>query len=196
MTATLLTDFGLDELCEQHQGFLPPEIAGFDRYDLGNPFLHDAQLGSTRHRLQRDGRLHDAREVRVVELVRIADPFVRYEFEILAAERVALLRGEIRERHPERAANRGIQVLDRAREAVRRKPLGHRIGIQESPVDALRRGPQDAVKTNSAGGHDARSPWSFNAVRINIETAGAVRQQGSRRWGRSRAARPGSMPVI
>src|SRR5512139_3333619 len=138
MTAALLTDFGLDEFCEQHEGFLPPEIAGFDRYDLGDPFLHDAQLGSTRHLLQRNRRLHDAREVRVVELVRIADPFVRDEFEILAAKRVALFRGEIREGHPERAANRGIQVLNRAREAVRRKPLGYRIRIQESAIDTLR----------------------------------------------------------
>jgi hypothetical protein len=82
------------------------------------------------------------------------------EFKILAAKRVTLLRREVRERHPERAAKLGVQVVDRARETVRRKPLDHRIRIQESAIDTLRRGPQYAVKTNSTSSHDARAPFS------------------------------------
>jgi hypothetical protein len=58
-----------------------------------------------------------------------SNSLVRDEFKILAAKRVALFRSEVREGHPERAANRGIQEVNPARETVRRKPLGHRIRI-------------------------------------------------------------------
>jgi hypothetical protein len=34
-----------------------------------------------------------------------------------------------------------------ARESVRRQPLGHRVGVQEGPIDSLGRRPQDSVKT-------------------------------------------------
>ena len=36
----------LDELRQQRERFLPPQVAGFGRDDLRYPFLHDVQLGT------------------------------------------------------------------------------------------------------------------------------------------------------
>jgi hypothetical protein len=75
----------------------------------------------------------------IVELVGVANPLARDELQILAAECVALLRRKVRKGHPERAADHGVEVVDLARETVRRKPLDQRIGAQESAIDALGR---------------------------------------------------------
>jgi hypothetical protein len=72
---------------------------------------------------------------------------------------VALFRGEVREGHSERATNLCIQMVDPARETVRRKPLGQRIRIQECAIDTLGWGAQYTVKTNGASSHDALSPF-------------------------------------
>lgn len=41
----LLRDHGLDQLGQQGEGLLPSEIARFERNNVGNSFLHDAQIG-------------------------------------------------------------------------------------------------------------------------------------------------------
>src|SRR3979409_2679203 len=72
----LLSNLRLDELRQQRERLLPAEIAGFDRNRARYAFLHDAQLGAERNLLQRHGRQHFAGEVRVVELVGVADALV------------------------------------------------------------------------------------------------------------------------
>ena len=54
--------------------------------------------------------------------------------------------GEIRERHLVGAADLGIQVVNLAGESVWWKPFGHCVGIQERPIDSLRRRTEHAVK--------------------------------------------------
>ena len=66
-----------------------------------------------------------------------------HQFEVLAAEGVALAGGEVRERHLVGAADLGVQVVDLAGESVRRKPLGHRVGVEERPIDSFGRGTAD-----------------------------------------------------
>ena len=108
----------------------------------------------TEYLLQGYRRLHFAGQVRVVELVRVADAFVRHQFEILAAEGVAVAGGEVRERHLVGAADFGVQVVNLAGEPVRRKPFGHRVGVEERPIDSFRRRTQHAVKSDGVCGHD------------------------------------------
>jgi hypothetical protein len=69
---------------------------------------------------------------------------------------VALAIGEVRERHPERAADARLQVVDLGGETVGRKPFAHAIRFDERTVDLLGGGFQDAVETDSVGGHDFR----------------------------------------
>src|SRR5438552_4172040 len=107
---------------------------------------HDAQLSSDGYLLQGYRHLKFPWQVRVVELVRVANAFVGHQFEILSAEGVSMSCGEIRERHFVGAADLGIQVVDLAGESVWRKPFGHRVGIQERPIDSLRGRTENAVK--------------------------------------------------
>src|SRR5688572_31301269 len=81
------------------------------------------------------------------------DALVRHQLEVLAAEGVAIAGAEIRKRHLERAARLGLQVVHLAGEPVRWKPFGHRIGIEERAIHALRRSLEHAVKPYSACGH-------------------------------------------
>ena len=107
----------------------------------------------TGHLLQGDRHLHLAGQVRVVELVRVADALVRRQLEVGAAERVALAGGEVRERHLVGAADLGVQVVNLAGEPVRRQPLGHRVGVEERPIDPLGRRAQHAVKSDGVRCH-------------------------------------------
>ena len=45
-------------------------------------------------------------------------------------------------------SNPSIQVMDPAREAVRRKPFDLGIRVEKSAVDSLRAGPQDTMKAD------------------------------------------------
>jgi hypothetical protein len=87
---------------------------------------------------------------------KVANPFVRHQFEILPAEGVALARGEIRERHFVRAANAGVHVVNLAGKSVWRESFDHRFRIEERPVDQLGSSPEDTVQLNGAG-HDSFS---------------------------------------
>jgi hypothetical protein len=51
----------------------------------------------------------------------------------------------------------GIEVVNLAGEAVRRKPFGHRIGVEEGAIDSFSRGTEDAVKPDGIWGHDGLS---------------------------------------
>src|SRR2546429_2552858 len=64
------------------------------------------------------------------------------------------VRGEIRKRHPECAANLRLEMVNLAGEAVGRQPLGHGFRIEEGAKDLLRLGGEDAMQTNGiALGH-------------------------------------------
>jgi len=75
--------------------FLPTEITSLNRNDTRHSLLHDVQLCPAGHLLQRDRRLHFAGQIRVVESVSVADPFVWRQLKILSTERVALPGGAI-----------------------------------------------------------------------------------------------------
>ena len=66
-------NFGLDEGRKLGERFLPAEIAHLQRDDLGQPFLHYVQLGSTRYLFQSYGRPHFSGQVRIVEVIRVAN---------------------------------------------------------------------------------------------------------------------------
>ncbi len=80
---------------------------------VGDSVLHDRDVGADQHFLQHDRDVHPAGQVRIVELVRVAELLVRHELEILAAERVRVAGGEVAERHAERAADPRILVVHR-----------------------------------------------------------------------------------
>ncbi len=135
------------------QRLLPAEVARLCRNRFRDAFLHDIQLDADRHLLDRHGRLHLARQVRVVEAVRVAQALVRDQLQELPAKRVALARREVLERHLVAAADARLDAVHLAGKAVRRQPLGHRLRIDESAVDAVGRGSQDSVKLDGIRGH-------------------------------------------
>ena len=104
---------------------LPTEIAHLQGNGIRHAFLHHDELGSARHLPQGECGLHFPRQVRIIELVRIANPFEWHQFTIFAAKGVTVAGREVRERHFVGAANPGIQVVHLAGKAVRREPLGH-----------------------------------------------------------------------
>ena len=61
---------------------------------------------------------------------------------------MTLARREIRERHFVSAANFGVHLVNLGGESVRRKPFGHRVGIEKGLVNFFGRRPEDAVKSN------------------------------------------------
>jgi hypothetical protein len=63
---------------------------------------------------ERYRRLHFSGQIRVVEFVSVADAFVWRSLNILATERVTLLGGEVRERHPVSAADFCLDVMNLA----------------------------------------------------------------------------------
>jgi hypothetical protein len=69
-------------------------------------------------------------------------------------------RREIRERHFVGAANFGVHLVHLGGESVRRKPFGHRVGIEKCLVNFFGRRSEDAVKSNSVVLH-VYVPFSF-----------------------------------
>jgi hypothetical protein len=152
MASHLIWDFGLDEFRQQRQRFLPAEVARLDGNGGGHSFLRDVQLRAAGHRVQRDRGLHFAGQTRGIEFVRVADAFVRLQFEIGSTEGVALTGGEIGERHLVGAADFCIEVMNLASESIRREPLCHRVRVQERPVNSLRGRPEHPMKTDRVCG--------------------------------------------
>src|SRR5262245_20147659 len=93
----LLIDVGFDEAGEVSQRILPAEIARFHRNGVGKTLLHDVQLGADRYWLECHRHLDFARQIGILESVRVAQALARHEFQICSAERMALARGEIPE---------------------------------------------------------------------------------------------------
>ena len=48
-------------------------------------------------------------------------------------------------------ADGGLEVMDGAREAVGREPLGQGIGLEEGAIDLLGLGAKDTMEANAAG---------------------------------------------
>jgi len=119
-----------------------------------HPFLHDVELRPDGYLLQGDRHLHFPWQVRIVKLVRVANAFGRHQLQILATEGVAVTGGEIGERHLVGAADPGIHVVNLAGKSVGGEPFGHGVGIEERPIDSLRRRAEHAVKSDGIGWHD------------------------------------------
>ena len=115
-TTVIATDH-FDAFMEQNSlySFIHLDV---DDDSLREAFLHDVELGAARDGLQRHRHLDHAREVRVVEGVRVADPFARDELDIFASKRLALARCEVPEGHLERAADLRFQMMHGAGKAV------------------------------------------------------------------------------
>ena len=97
VSASLLIDFGLDEAGEISQRILPAEIARFHRNDVGNAFLHDVHLGANGYLPERHLHLDFARQIGIVEFVRVAQALAGHELQIFSAERMDHACGEISE---------------------------------------------------------------------------------------------------
>src|SRR5206468_5462248 len=123
----------------------------FRRDDVGDAGLRDVDFGADRNLFQRHGHLNFTGQVRIVEFVGVAETFAGDEFEIFAAEGVAVARREIPERHFERAPDVRLEVMHRTGEAVRRKPFRQRIRLEEGAIDFLWAGRQNAVQAYGAG---------------------------------------------
>src|SRR5262245_2878851 len=59
---------------------------------------------------------------------------------------------EVRERHPISASDPCVHGVDLGREAMGRKPLGHRVGIEERSIQSLGGRAKHAVKPDGVGG--------------------------------------------
>ena len=165
--APLIRNLRLDKLCKKSERFLPAEIAGIRGNDVRHPLLHDIQLRADGHLPEGDRHLNFPRQVRIIELVRVADPLVRRQFEELPAEGVAMSRGEIREGHLVCAADPGIHMVNLAGESVWRQPFSHGVGIKERPIDSLRRRTKYPVKPDRVGWHALRPFDEMNCDSIN-----------------------------
>src|SRR5207249_378855 len=121
---SLIWNLGLDEFRQKGERFLPTETASLGWNDIREPLLRDIQLSSAGHLLQDDRRLHLAGQVRIVELIRVANALVWQSFEIVSTEGVAAAGAEVRERHLVDAADFGVQMVNLARKSLGRKPFG------------------------------------------------------------------------
>src|SRR2546425_2506597 len=144
-------NLSFDELRKKRERFLPAQVASLWWNGLRYPFLDYVHLSTAGHLLQRYRRLHFSGEVRVVEFVRVANVFMWHQFKIFSAEGVAVACREVREGHSVGAADFGIYVVNLAREAVRRKPFGHCVCIEECSIDFLGRHTEHSVKPDSVG---------------------------------------------
>src|SRR5215469_15809720 len=93
----LIRHVGLDELRQESERFLPAETARLGWDDSRHALLHDVQLRSTGDAPESNRRPHLARQIWIVESVRVANAFVRHQFEKFATEGVTALRSEIGE---------------------------------------------------------------------------------------------------
>src|ERR1043166_3886872 len=128
-TLPSILDLSFDKFRQQHERFLPSEITCFRGNGGRNAFLNDVYFRAAGNFLQRDRSLHFTSQVRIVKFVRVTDALVRLELEVSSPEGMALAGREIGERHFVTAANFGVEMMDFARESVRRKPFCHRLSV-------------------------------------------------------------------
>src|SRR5665213_1058112 len=117
--SSLLSDLRFDESGQISQRLLPAQVTGLDWQGIRQSFLHDVDFRAKRDVPQRHRHANLARQVRVVELVGVAQAFIGDEFKILATKRVALTGGEIPKGHPVGAAGLRLNMMDGARKAIR-----------------------------------------------------------------------------
>ncbi|OWK23813.1 hypothetical protein AJ87_30355 [Rhizobium yanglingense] len=78
----LLIDLRLDEPCQVSQRLLPTEVTSLWWNNVGHACLRYLQLGPDRDFLQGHSDFHFARQVGVVEFVRVAQAFAWGELDI------------------------------------------------------------------------------------------------------------------
>jgi acetyl-CoA acetyltransferase len=105
----LLSDLRLDEFGQVAQRLLPAQVTGLDWNDIWQAFLHDIDFRAERDPLQCHRHSNLSGQVRVLELVGVAQALVGHELNVLATERVALAGGEIAKGHSVGAT--GCRVL-------------------------------------------------------------------------------------
>jgi hypothetical protein len=84
--AELAWNFGLDQVRQQSERFLPAEIASLGRNSTGYAFLQDVQLSPAGCFVQRYRCLHFPGQVRVVKFACVAYAFAWHQLEIFPAE--------------------------------------------------------------------------------------------------------------
>src|SRR4029077_19168165 len=89
--------------------------------------------------------------------VYVANAFMRHQLEVPSSKGVTAACTKVREGHLVCTADSGIQMVNPAREAVRRKPLGHCVCVEERPIDLLGRRTEQPVKPDGICGHEFRS---------------------------------------
>src|SRR5262245_61202800 len=95
---------------------------------------------------------------------------MRSQFKVRPAEGMTLARSEIRERHFVSAANFGVHLMHLGGKSVRRKPFGHRVGIEKCLVKLFGCRSEDAVKSNSICCHNLSLLRLFG-VRIRLDNS-------------------------
>src|SRR5207237_10050945 len=133
-------------------------VTHFGRDHGVHTLLRDVYFRSDRSLLQGYSVLHFSRQIRVVELVRVADTFIRHEFEICSAEGVALTVAKIGERHAVAAAPFRVHLVNLAGKSIRWQPLRHRLRIKKRAVNLLRLCPADSMNFYRIRCHSSHWP--------------------------------------
>lgn len=149
----LFRNLGLNQRGQLSQRLLPTEVAHVERDGFGDACLRDAQLRAAGNLLQGNGDFKSTRKIRVVELVRVSNQLVGYQFKVFAAKGVTVARREVLEGHLEGTASAWLHVMNPAGETVGRKPLAHRLGLEERPVDPFGLGAKHSMKADCARKH-------------------------------------------
>jgi hypothetical protein len=92
--------------------------------------------------------MHLSRQVGIIKLVGIPDPHTRGKLNVFAPERMTLACTKVRKRHSVTATDTCVHFMDFAGESMRRKPLYHRVWIEECPIDTFGRRAKYAVKAD------------------------------------------------
>src|SRR6266487_4970303 len=98
---------------------------------------------------------------------------------------MTLAGGEIGERHLVSSADFSVHLMNLARESVRWKPLGHRVCVQERPINSLRRRAEHSVKSNGVGVVccHIRFVFSFFIIMTNgVRASGHLSKNSPRRF--------------
>src|SRR5712692_4860843 len=154
----LIANLGFDKFGQKNELFLPAEVAHLGGDHVGHAFLHDVHFRPARHLLQGDRRLYFPRHIRVVELVRVTDPFIRHELSVCAAESVAMAGAKIGERHPVAAADFRVHLVNLAGKSIRWQPLCHRLRIKKRAVNLLRLCPEHSMNADRIRCHGSHWP--------------------------------------
>ena len=76
MASGLIWNLRFDQFRQKSKRLLPAKIASLGRDDIRNPFLSDVDICPAGYLLEGDGYMHLAVQIRVVELVGVANSLV------------------------------------------------------------------------------------------------------------------------